>query len=132
MPVKLKTVPRKQPRQERARETVESILEATAHILIQEGYDRASTNKVAKKAGVSVGSLYQYFPSKEALVAALIDHHLAEAVQVLGETLPQVAQAPLPLAVRTLIAAMLKVHRHNPKLHRVLIEQVPRVGRLGG
>jgi AcrR family transcriptional regulator len=130
MPPKLRTSPRKSPRQDRAQETVEAILEATAHILIAEGYDRASTNKIARRAGVSIGSLYQYFPSKEALVAALIDRHLSEANEVLAQMLPGLAEAPLGVAVRTLMSAMLRMHQHNPKLHQVLYEQVPRVGKL--
>jgi AcrR family transcriptional regulator len=130
MAPKVRTAARKAPRQERAQETVEAILKATAHVLIAEGYDHASTNKIALKAGVSIGSLYQYFPSKEALVAALIDRHLCEVYDVLVEQLPQVADAPMETAVRTIIASVLRVHRHNPKLHRVLIEQVPKVGKM--
>jgi len=64
---KLHTTARKSASQERSRLTVQAILEATARVLMKEGYDRASTNKIAAKAGVSIGSLYQYFPSKEAL-----------------------------------------------------------------
>jgi AcrR family transcriptional regulator len=67
------TNPRKSASQERSRLTVEALLEATARVLMKDGYDRASTNKIAAVAGVSIGSLYQYFPSKEALVAAVID-----------------------------------------------------------
>jgi len=66
-----RTNPRKIASQERSRATVDALVEATARILIKEGYDRASTNKIAAVAGVSIGSLYQYFPSKEALVAAV-------------------------------------------------------------
>ena len=66
------TIARKTASQERSRATVDAILEATARILIKEGFDKASTNRVAEVAGVSVGSLYQYFPSKDALVAALM------------------------------------------------------------
>ena len=132
MPPRLRTSARKSPRQDRARQTVDAILSATAHILISDGYDRASTNKIARRAGVSIGSLYQYFPSKEALVAALIDQHLSEAYTTLAERLPEVAEAPAEVAVRTVVAAMVRVHRHDPKLHRVLYEQVPRVGKLKG
>mgnify|MGYP003597153915 FL=1 len=67
--------PRKEPKQSRARVTVEAILEATAHILTEGGYDALTTNHVAKRAGVSIGSLYQYYPSKEALVGELMDRH---------------------------------------------------------
>ena len=66
------SAPRKTASQKRSRFTVEALLDATARILMKEGFDRASTNEIAATAGVSVGSLYQYFPSKEALVAVLI------------------------------------------------------------
>src|SRR5262249_60315502 len=79
---KLQTNPRKSASQERSRLTVDAILEATTRVLIKEGYDRASTNKIAAVAGVSIGSLYQYFPSKEALVAAVIDPHTQEQMRV--------------------------------------------------
>ena len=70
---KVKTAPRKRPTQERSREMVETILEATARVLVKDGFERTTTNRVAEAAGVSVGSLYQYFPSKEALVATLVE-----------------------------------------------------------
>ena len=69
--------------------TVNALLEATARILIREGFDKASTNRIAEVAGVSVGSLYQYFPGKEALVAALIDRHNQEVMQVVRGELAQ-------------------------------------------
>jgi AcrR family transcriptional regulator len=75
MPPRLRTAPRKRPTQARATATVEAILLATSRLLAREGYDRLSTNRVAEEAGVSVGSLYQYFPSKEALVATLAERH---------------------------------------------------------
>ena len=75
---KLRTNPRKSASQERSRATVDALLEATARVLLKEGYDRASINRIAEVAGVSIGSLYQYFPSKEALVAAVIDRHTRE------------------------------------------------------
>lgn len=64
--------PRKMPRQGRSTETVRAIIEATARILEQDGLGAFTTNAVAERAGVSIGSLYQYFPGKEALVGALI------------------------------------------------------------
>src|SRR5262249_7474993 len=78
---KKRTDLRKLPVQERSRVTVEALLEATARILVKEGFDAASTNRIAAVAGVSVGSLYQYFPSKESLVAALIDRHNQQIMQ---------------------------------------------------
>jgi len=125
-----RTSPRKQPRQARSRATVDAILEGTARVLVREGYDRASTNRIAEAAGVNIASLYQYFPSKEALVAALIDRHLGEIQGVLARNLAVLVDAPLPLAVRSLVRGQLLVEKVNPRLHRVLIEQVPRVERL--
>ncbi|MFT3765332.1 MAG: TetR/AcrR family transcriptional regulator [Minicystis sp.] len=105
-------------------------MRATARILVREGYDRASTNKIALAAGVSIGSLYQYFPSKEALVAELLDRHCAEVIGVLAESAARYAYAPVPEAVQGAILAQVRAHRIDPALHRVLIEQVPRIGRL--
>ena len=130
MAAKTRTNPRKTASQERSRLTVDALLEATARILMKEGYDRASTNRIADVAGVSIGSLYQYFPSKEALVAAVIDRHMQEMMQVVRDALVKVAMRPIGEAARELVRVMIDAHRVNPKLHRVLVEQVPRVGRL--
>jgi AcrR family transcriptional regulator len=124
------TNPRKSASQERSRLTVDALLEATARVLMKEGYDRASTNKIAAVAGVSIGSLYQYFPTKEALVAAVIDRHMHEMLQIFREALVKVATLPMEVAARELVAVMFDAHRVNPKLHRVLAEQIPRTGRL--
>ena len=130
MAAKTRTNPRKTASQERSRLTVDALLEATARILMKEGYDRASTNRIADVAGVSIGSLYQYFPSKEALVAAVIDRHMQEMMQVVRDALVKMAMRPIGEAARELVRVMIDAHRVNPKLHRVLVEQVPRVGRL--
>jgi AcrR family transcriptional regulator len=127
---KTRTNPRKFASQERSRLTVDALLEATARILIKEGYDKASTNRVAEVAGVSVGSLYQYFPGKEALVAALIDRHNQEVMRAVQGELAEAVDLPIEQAVRKLVRMAVKAHRIDPKLHRVLAEQIPRVGRL--
>ena len=76
------TRPRKNASQDRSRATVEALLAATARILVRDGYEGTSTNQVALAAGVSVRSLYQYFPSKEALVAAVIEQHTNEMMEI--------------------------------------------------
>src|SRR5690606_31176061 len=81
-------------------------------------------------AGVSVGSLYQYFPGKEALVAAVIDRHNDELMQIARGVLAEVAELPLEAAVRRIVSVAVEAHRVNPKLHRVLTEQIPRLGKL--
>ena len=130
MPPRVRTAPRKKPRQGRSVATVDAILDATARVLCKTGYDRASTNRVALAAGVSVGSLYQYFPSKEALVAALAERHMTQMTTIVRANLAEVAHAPIPVAVRSIITAMFEAHTLEPALHKVLIEQVPRIGRL--
>lgn len=127
---KPQTNARKSASQERSRLTVDALLEATARVLLKDGYDTASTNKIAAVAGVSIGSLYQYFPSKEALVAAVIDRHTQEVLRLVREALAKVAMQPVEVAARELVSVMIDVHRINPKLHRVLVEQIPRTGRL--
>lgn len=127
---KIRINPRKTASQERSRLTVASLLDATARILVREGFDKASTNRIAAVAGVSVGSLYQYFPSKEALVAALIDRHNQQVMGAVRGELAEALGKPVEDAVRRLVAIAVKAHRIDPKLHRVLSEQIPRVGRL--
>src|SRR3569832_52880 len=123
--------PRKDAAQERSRATVDALVEATARILVREGFDKASTNRIADLAGVSIGSLYQYYPSKEALVAAVIERHNREIMQVVRAALAEVAGQPLEPATRTLVASAIDAHRVDPDLHRVLSEQTPRSGVLG-
>ncbi len=130
MSLKIQTNPRKAASQERSRATVDAILEATTRVLIREGYDRASTNRIAEVAGVSIGSLYQYFPSKEALVAAVIDRHTQEISEVTRTALVKAAALPIEAAAREFVSVAIDGHRVNPRLHSVLAEQIPRVGRL--
>ena len=127
---KVRTTPRKVPRQARSRATVDVILAATARVLVKHGFDRTTTNLVADAAGVSVGSLYQYFPSKEALVAALMERHVDEMRGLVFAQLERVRALSVPAAVRTMVELMLAAHAVDPALHRVLMEQVPRTGRL--
>ena len=121
---------RKTPRQRRSAETVEAILTAAAHILEKEGFDAATTNRVAVKAGVSIGSLYQYFPNKESLVRALNDRHTKEILDLLRKRFGELREAPLESSVRAIVQTMVEVHRVNPALHRVLVNIVPSIGGL--
>jgi len=127
---KPQTSHRKQASQDRSRSTVDALVGATTRILVKEGYDQASTNRIAEVAGVSIGSLYQYFPSKEALVAAVIARHTQELSQVTRNALVRMAARPIEVAAREFVSVAIDAHRVNPKLHAVLTEQIPRVGRL--
>lgn len=91
---KLPNTPRKLPRQDRARETVEAILTATAHILTETGYDTASTNRIAERAGIGIGSLYHYyFPNKEAIATAMRSRHVDEISAIIETALHQCGNA---------------------------------------
>ena len=124
------TTPRKSASQKRSQATVETLLDATARVLTREGYDRASTNRIAAVAGVSVGSLYQYFPNKEALVATLVARHNREMLQLLRDALEKVASRDLATTMRELVRATVDAHLVDPALHRIFAEQVPRMGQL--
>lgn len=126
------TSPRRRPRQARAQATVDAIVKATARVLVDEGYDRASTNRVALAAGVSIGSLYQYFPSKEALVAALVEDHIAKMQGALTQSLSSSAAAGSTLEARAkqLVRGVITAYRVDPQLDHVLCQEVPKVGEL--
>lgn len=121
---------RKLPSQARSRATVDALVQSTARILVREGFDKASTNRIAEVAGVSVGSLYQYFPGKEALVAAVAERHQQEIMRAVRGGLAELFVEPLEKAMRQLVAIAVSAHRVDPALHRVLAEQIPRVGKL--
>lgn len=127
---RVRTTARKRPRQERSLATVDALLQATAHILVEEGYDQASTNRIAERAGVSIGSLYQYFPGKEALVGELVDRFSRRITEMVVERLSALADSPPEVVVRELVTAMVLVKREDPQLAQVLREQIPRVGRM--
>jgi len=100
MPIaRVKLRPRRKPIQGRSRATVEAVLQATARILVRRGWSGMTTNHVAAKAGVSVGTLYEYFPGKDALVRALVDRHLEHAESVLGERMAALLAEPRALDV---------------------------------
>lgn len=125
MPAKPSATPRKRPKQARSQATVEAILTATTHILTEAGYNQLTTNRVAEWAGVSIGSLYQYFPNKEALIVALAEHHANEMVRLAQHHLQELSDRPIPEVLGQIVKAALAAHAVNPKLHRVLHEQVP-------
>jgi AcrR family transcriptional regulator len=126
---KISGMPRKLPAQDRSRATVTAILDAAARILVKDGYDAFTTNRVAEKAGVSIGSLYQYFPNKEALIGELQRRHIAELEQGMEAMAAESATAPLADVVRAAVERNVRAHLVDPALHRVLSEEVPAVGK---
>lgn len=115
---------RKAPRQARSRATMDAILEAAARILGERGWAGLTTNAAADIAGVSIGSLYQYFPNKLALVEAVRQRHFDEVLAVLrAATDDKVARAR---RIEALVDGMIAVHSRYPAAHRVLLEESPR------
>ncbi|WP_394825245.1 TetR/AcrR family transcriptional regulator [Pendulispora albinea] len=131
MPKRPAVEPRKKPSQARSQATVDAILEATVRVLTKVGYDRASTNRVAAAAGVSVGSLYQYFPNKEALLVALVDRYHQRLMNVTFDRIARANAQDIPTAVREVIQAVVEAHVIDPVVHQILVEQIPRIGKLG-
>lgn len=117
--------PRKSPRQQRSQQTVDTILQATARVLAEYGYAGTNTNLIAETAGVSVGSLYQYFPNKNALIAALHDRHDKQMLALIDEVLDGNPAATLRERVAAIVAASLHAHLLEPALHRVLEREFP-------
>jgi len=119
---------RRSPRQARAVDTVEAIFEATARILQSEGRAGLNTNLVAEHAGVSIGTLYSYFPNKEAILLAMARRETeavrASVAEALGEDLAQSSAEPVRLAVRALI----KGYGRRNKARRILMETLIAMG----
>ena len=121
------TRPRKRPVQQRAVFTVDAIVEAAAYILVKEGWDRFTTNRVAERAGVNIASLYQYFPNKDAILAELQRRHRSKVRQGLPEA-GLALQAPRHLRgrLKLLVDAAVREHRVEPALHRAFADELPR------
>jgi AcrR family transcriptional regulator len=119
--------PRKRPLQARSQRTVDAVLKAAAQVFSRRGYAGATTNHIAEQAGVSIGSLYEYFPSKDALLVALVDQHMREGEAVLARAAAEVGARPVSLdaAIRRLVHAMVELHTRDRNLHRVLFEEAP-------
>ena len=114
---------RKKPQQSRSHDTYFVILQAASEILATSGLSQFNTNVVAKRAGVSVGSLYQYFASKEAILAALIREMRQDMLTEFQSAIQQSSDLGLPVAISALIEASLKHHLDDPTLTQ-LLEQV--------
>ncbi|WP_231638531.1 TetR/AcrR family transcriptional regulator [Pantoea sp. SM3] len=114
---------RKAPRQRRSQVMVDVILQAAARVLAKSGWAKFNTNEVARIAGVSIGSLYQYFPNKLALAEAIRQQHLTAILQVLAGAVSE--EDLFALRVERLIEGIIAAHLINPSLHRVLLDEVP-------
>src|ERR1700691_619019 len=116
---------RRQPQQRRARETVEAVLDAVVRILKRGGVEAVTTNRVAEVAGVSIGSVYQYFPDKRAIFSALHERHIREIDRLVEAKLMEHVASPLDTLMRAMIEAMVDAHTSDPELYELLSTEVP-------
>ncbi|MFJ3778215.1 TetR/AcrR family transcriptional regulator [Streptomyces sp. NPDC090075] len=114
--------PRRRPRQVRAELTRERILTAAAHVFAEYGYAAGTTNRIAEQARISIGSLYQYFPNKDAILAELMVRHIDRGTWTQADRL-DLSPGSLETTVRALVHDAIDNHRDDPQLLRIMIEE---------
>jgi AcrR family transcriptional regulator len=119
---------RRSPQQRRSQEMCDRIVEAAARVFADEGYARGTTNRIAEEAGVSIGSLYQYYPNKDVLLAELVRRHIRDGADEIAKRLVAVDVELQSVEERTrmFVEATVALHRDDVALHRVLFEESPR------
>ncbi|UKK94695.1 TetR/AcrR family transcriptional regulator [Brucella pseudogrignonensis] len=116
--------PRKTPIQSRSRVTVDAIFEATIQVLLSEGLARLTTTRVSERAGVSVGTMYQYFPNKEALIIALNQRYLNKVAERIEETCDRMVGQPASQMVAALIETYWAAKTERADLTKALYRSV--------
>jgi AcrR family transcriptional regulator len=114
--------PRRRPRQVRAELTRGRILTAAAHVFAEYGYAAGTTNRIAERAHISIGSLYQYFPNKDAILAELMVRHIDRGTWAEADEL-DLSPGSLEATVRALVRDAMDNHRDDPQLLRIMIEE---------
>lgn len=122
---KAKKSVRRVPTQDRAQVTVEAMLEAAVKLLKKGGSSAITTNRIAETAGVSIGSVYQYFPNKRAIFIALHERHIAQVDSVLCGRLAKSAELTLEELIASLADGMIELHSADPELSELLQAEVP-------
>jgi AcrR family transcriptional regulator len=116
---------RRVPTQQRAHVTVEAMLDAAIKLLKRGGASSITTNRIAETAGVSIGSVYQYFPNKRAIFIALHERHIAQVDSMIQRCMTDGADATLDEFISLLISGMIELHRADPELSDLLQAEVP-------
>jgi len=111
--------------QRRARQTVDAILDAVVRVLKREGIRAVTTNRIAEVAGVSIGSVYQYFPDKQAIFVALHQRHIDHIDHMIERTLIEHAASSLDDLMAAMIEGMIDAHTVDPELYELLATEVP-------
>jgi AcrR family transcriptional regulator len=114
---------RKNPQQARSKATIDAIVDAAAHILGERGWQGLTTNAAAQVAGVSIGSLYQYFPNKIALVEAVRRRHFDDVLAAFDIAANE--DIPRKRRIESFVTGLIAAHGRYPAAHRVLLEEAP-------
>jgi AcrR family transcriptional regulator len=120
-----RTSVRRRPKQHRARQTVEAVLDAVVRLLKRDGSKAITTNRIAEVAGVSIGSVYQYFPDKRAIFTALHQRHIDQIDRMVQTKLVEHAASSIEELVRAMVEAMVEAHAIDPELYELLMTEVP-------
>jgi AcrR family transcriptional regulator len=119
---------RRRPSQQRSQLTFDALVEAAAQVFERHGYAAGTTNRIAERAGVSIGTLYQYFDDKDAVLTAVFDRHFAEGAATVAPALAKLRDDPPPEPeplLHGILEAMVALHAREPNLHRLLFEEAP-------
>jgi AcrR family transcriptional regulator len=125
--------PRKTPQQARSRQTREDILEATTHLLNRRSFGEVSTNHIAKKAGISVGTLYKYYPNKDAILADLSMVFMQRDAELFGQIFESSSRSRQKKGalVDDLVKALMTAHRDDAQVRGVVYQNLERLKLLG-
>lgn len=116
---------RREPKQQRARQTVDDVLEAVQLVVKRHGAEAVTTNRIAEAAGVSVGSLYQYFPNKRAIFTAVHERHVDAVQLIIEQTTAACASAPLEEFACELVEGLANAHAKLAEVHELAASAVP-------
>lgn len=122
---------RREPRQPRAKLTVESIKLATIELARAKGFAALNTIEIAERSGIGVGSLYEYFPNRESILLSLFEDTTERLVSSIKAKLPQIMEAPLHKAIHRTASELLNSYKRNQMVLIDLPQQMPEL-RLSG
>ncbi|MBU1239053.1 TetR/AcrR family transcriptional regulator [Myxococcota bacterium] len=117
---------RRVPGQERSRYTVDQILAGAALVFEELGYAKTTTNHIAHRVGVSIGTLYQYFDNKDAILSALMEQHFREVQVLLSSVHRRDGEISLNDTIHSMVTGLLDLHMKRPVLHQIMVSEAPR------
>jgi AcrR family transcriptional regulator len=120
-----KAAARRAPIQERSQLTVEAMLDAVVKLLKRGDASSITTNRIAETAGVSIGSLYQYFPNKRAIFIALHERHIGQVDRIMQRRMAESAESTLEELISSVIDGMIEAHAVDPELSDLLQAEAP-------